>query len=99
MLLTDGAAMGRVLHVKDFVHRERSRLAKSLATFTAFKRFFFGVDVSVVSQVVLTTERLSADITVEWPFVGVGALVNEQVVRLGELAVAILANKSLLGPR
>jgi len=50
----------------------------------------------VVSKVILATERLAADVTREGPFVRVCALVNEQVVALGEVATTVLADKLLL---
>ena len=42
----------------------------------------------MVAQVILAPERLVADITFVGSLVGVGALVDEQVVGFGELALA-----------
>lgn len=41
---------------------------------------------------VLTSERLPTNITRKWPLVRVCTLVNQQVVRLGEMAATELAN-------
>jgi len=51
----------------------------------------------VVAEVILTAEGLSANVARVGPFVGVGPLVDEQIVGLGELAVAELADELLLG--
>ena len=48
---------------------------------------------------VLSPEGLAADITRVGSLVRVGPLVDQQVVRLGELPAAELADKLLLGPR
>ena len=47
---------------------------------------------------VLSPEGLVADVAREGAFVGVCPLVNQQVVGLGELALAVLADELLLGP-
>jgi len=46
----------------------------------------------VVSQVILSAERLAAHVTRVRPFVGVCALVYEQVIRLAELALTVRAD-------
>ena len=46
---------------------------------------------------ILTTEGLAANVARVRPFVGVGPLVDEQIVGFGELAVAELADELLLG--
>lgn len=45
---------------------------------------------------ILSTERFAADIAREWPFVGVRALVNLQIVTFGELSLAIFADELFL---
>lgn len=50
----------------------------------------------MISEMVLPPEGLSANVTGVWPFVGVGPLVDQEVVTFGELAVAILANELFL---
>lgn len=96
--LTNGTTVGRLLHVEDLVHCQRAGLAEALAALLTLKGLLFGVDVAVVPEMVLSTERLVADITIEGPLVSVGALMDEQVVGLGELPVAILADEPLLRP-
>lgn len=49
-------------------------------------------------EVVLTLERLAADLTREGDVVLVTALVDHQVVRLGEATLAVLADELALGP-
>lgn len=61
----------------------------------AFKWLLFGMDVPVVSQVVLPPKGLMTDITSVRPLVCVCALVDQQVVRLGEVSAAELAHKLL----
>jgi len=46
--------------------------------------------------VVLTAERLAADVTRVRPFVRVCALVDQQVVALGEVATTVLADELFL---
>lgn len=48
-------------------------------------------------QVVLSLERLAADLTRECDVIFVTALVDHQVVGLGEAALAILADELALG--
>ena len=55
--------------------------------------------VPVVPEVVLAPERLAADVARVGPLVRVRALVDQQVVGLGELAAAELADELLLGAR
>ena len=49
--------MGTLLHMEDPMDSKCPRLAKTLAAIFAFERFLFGVDVSVVSQVVLSSVK------------------------------------------
>ena len=51
----------------------------------------------MVSQMILASEGFAADIAGVGPLVRVSSLVDQQVVRLGELSVAKLTNKLLLG--
>lgn len=55
-------------------------------------------DSPVIPEVILSPERLAANITGIRPLVRVGPLVDEQIVRLGELSVAELADELFLGP-
>lgn len=77
---------------------QSSGLAEALAAFVTFERLLFGVDVSVVTKMVLPAEGLSANITIEGSLIGVGPLVDEKVVGFGELSVAVLADETFLGP-
>ncbi len=64
----------------------------------ALEGLLLGVDVPVVPQVVLTPKGLATDTTGKGPLIGVSALMDEQVVGLGELPVAELADEPLLRP-
>lgn len=57
------------------------------------------LDSPVIPQVILSPERLAADITGIGPLVRVCPLVDEQIVRLGELSIAELADELFFGPR
>ena len=84
--------------MKDLVYSQGSRLTETLLALVALERFLLRVDVPMVSEMILTSEGFAAYITRKRSFVGVGALVNQQVVGLGELTVAILADEPLFGP-
>lgn len=49
-------------------------------------------------EVILTLERLAADLARERDVILVTALVNHQVVRLGKATLAVLADELALGP-
>ena len=76
-----------------------ARLTKSFSTVGTFERFFFGVNIAVVSQVVLPSEGFSTDVTGVGSLVRVRSLVDQQVVALGELPVAEFADEPLLRSR
>ena len=79
------------------VHLKCPRLAEPLPTLLADERLLLGVGVLVVAQMVLPPEGLLADLAWVGPLVGVGALVDEQVVGLGELSTAVPADELLFG--
>ena len=97
--LTNWTTVRGLLHVEDLVNCQGSGLAEALAAFVTFEGLLFGVNVSVVSKVVLPAEGLAANITIEGSLIGVCSLMDEKVVRLGEFSVAILADEPLLWPR
>ena len=81
-----------------FVNCQRSRLTKTFSTVIALEGLVFGVYVLVISQVVLPSERLAADVTGERSFICVGSLVDQQIVAFGEFPVAKLADEPFLRP-
>ena len=97
--MADRALVRGVVHVEDFVNGQRTRLAESFAALGTLEGLFFGMDVTMIPEMVLPAESFAADITVKRPLVGVSTLVDQQVVRLGELAVAVFADETLLRPR
>lgn len=92
-----GTFVRRFLHMQRFMNSQRSRLTKSLAALLTFEGFLLGVNVSVVSQVVLSPEGLLTDVAGVRPLVRVRALVDQQIVGLGEVSPTKLANKFLFG--
>lgn len=52
----------------------------------------------MIPQMILSAEGLSAYVARVRPLVGVRPLVNQQVVALGELSIAELADELFLGP-
>ena len=74
-------------------------MAKTFSALTALEWFLLRMDVTVITKVVLPPKRLAAKVTRVRPLVRVGAFVNEEVVRLGKLSGAKLANELLLRPR
>ena len=79
------------------MHSTSAGLAESLTAAFALKWLFLEVDVAVVTKMILPSERLAADITGEGPLVRVGPLVNQQVVALAELPLAVLADVAFSG--
>jgi hypothetical protein len=51
--LTYGTHVRAVLHVEDLVHGQGARLAEAFAAVIALERLLFGVDISVITEVVL----------------------------------------------
>ena len=96
--LADRTLVWRLLHVEDLVHRQRSGLTETFPTVRTLERLFFRVNVAMVSQVILASEGFATDITGVGPLVSVSSLVDQQVVRLGELPAAELAHKLFLWP-
>lgn len=85
-----------LLQMGHFVHGQGARLAESFAAIGALERLLLRVNVTVITQMVLPAERLAADVARVRTLVGVRALVDQQVVGLGELAVAVLTDELLL---
>ena len=96
--LADGTSVRTFLHVEDLVDGQGSRLAEAFPTVVALEGLLLGVDVPVVTQVVLPPKGLATHITGKWPLIRMGPLMDEQVVGLSELPVAELANEPFLGP-
>ena len=79
-----------------FMHSEGSGLAEALVTYATLEGLVLAVDILVVTEVVLPPEGLATGVTGEGPLVCVGPLVDHEVVALGELSVAVLADVPLL---
>lgn len=75
--LSTGRALVRgILHVQDLMNGQGSGLAKSFSTFKTFEWFVFGMDVLVISQVILSSKGFAANITVKGSFISVGPFVD-----------------------
>lgn len=97
--IAHGTLVRRLLEMGDFVNGESSRLTESLAAVVALERLLFGVNVSMISQVILTTEGLATDVATVWPLIGVSSLVNQKIVGFGEMTIAVFADELLLWSR
>ena len=82
--------------MQDFVDCQCARLTEALAAFGALEGLLLGMDVTVIPQVVLPSEGLATNITVEGPLICVRPLVDQQVVGFSELALAVPADEPLL---
>lgn len=94
--IADGTFVRRLLQVRHLVNGERPRLTESFATIVALERLLFGVNVAVIAQMVLPAKSFAADVAGVGTLVGVRPLVYQQIVGLGELTIAVFANKLLL---
>ena len=99
MLVTDRTGQDDISRVYDFMSIEAPGLAETFTTICTLKRFVLGVNVSVISQMILSSKRFSAHITGKWSFICMGPLVNHKIVGFGKLTVAELTDKSFLGSR
>ena len=75
---------------------QSSGLTKSFATFKTFERFVFGMDVFMIPQVILSSERFATDITVKGSLIGVCPFVDQKVVRFGKFSLAKLTDVTFL---
>lgn len=80
------------------VYHESARLAKALAAHLTLERLLFRVHVTVISQVILSSKCLAANVARIRSLVRVGALVYEQVVGLGEVSRTKSTNVFLAFP-
>ncbi len=94
--LANGTPVRALLHVEDLVDGQGARLAEALPAVVTLEGLLLGVDVPVVPQVVLPPKGLATNVTGVWSLIGVGSLVDEQVVGLGKFPVAELADEPLL---
>ena len=78
------------------MHCQSPSLTETFPTDSTLKRLVFGVDELVVPQMVLAPKGLVADITCERPLISVRPLVDQQIVGLGELSLAVFADILLL---
>ena len=94
--VADRALVRRLLQMGHLVHGKGTRLAEAFTAIRTLEGFLLRVDVPMVAQMVLAPERLAADVARVRPLVRVRALVDQQIVRLGELSVAVLADELFL---
>lgn len=94
--IANGTFMGRFLQMRHFMHGECSRLTETFSAVVALEWFFFGVNVAMISQMILATESFAANVTAVGTLIGVSSLVNQKIVGFGELTIAILADELFL---
>lgn len=80
-----------MLLVYGLVHHQSPRLAKALAAHGTLEGLFFRVNVAMVPQMVLATERFAANVARIRTLVCVRPFVDQQIVGLGKLSRTILA--------
>jgi len=80
----------------NLVDGQGAGLAEAFAAIAALEGLVLGVDVAMIPQVILSPEGLAANVAGVGPLIRVGPLVDEEVVGLGELPVAVLADELLL---
>jgi hypothetical protein len=73
-------------------------LAEALTTVVALEGFLLGVDIPVVSQMVLPPESFPTNVTGIRPLVCVSPLMYKKIVRFGKLSIAELADEPFLWP-
>lgn len=91
-----GALVRCFFEMRHFMDSERARLTKSLATIVALEWLLFGMNVAMITQMILSTKGLSTNVTRVGTLVSVRSLVNQQVVGFGKLTIAIFADKLFL---
>jgi hypothetical protein len=94
--MADGTFVWRLLQVRDFMHGQCARLTEAFAAIVTLEGLLFGVNVAMIAKMILPPERFAADVTRVRTLVGVRSLVYQQIVRLGELSIAIFADELLL---
>ena len=81
--------------MQNFVNGQRSRLTEAFATVGAFKRLLLGMNIPVISQMILSSKCFTTNIARVRTFISVGSLVDEQIVGFGKLSVTKFTNKLL----
>lgn len=97
--IAHGTLVGRLLQVRHFMHGEGSRLTEAFAAVVALEWLLFGVNVAMVAEMILPTESLAANVAAIRSLISVRALVDQQIVALSELTIAVLADELLLWTR
>jgi len=82
--------------VKDSMDCQCSTLAEAFSAFRALERFFLGVDVPMISKMILPPECLVTNVTCVWSFISMSSLVYQKVVRFGKPSLTELADELLL---
>ena len=72
-------------------------MTEAFVAVSTLVRLIFAVDILVISQMVLSSEGFTTNITGKWSLISVSPLMDHDIVGLGELSVAIFTDESLLG--
>lgn len=78
---------------------EGARLAEAFAAVIALEGLLFGMNVAMISQMILATEGFAANVTAVRTLVSVRSFMDQKIVGFGELAIAILADELFLWAR
>lgn len=71
-------------------------MTEALSTVGTLEGFFFGVDIAVISEMILSTEGFPTDVARIGPLISMRSLVDQEVIGLGKVSVAILADELFL---
>ena len=85
--------------MSDFVNDKSPALTESFSTISALEGLILGVNIPMISQVILSSESLVANVACKGPLVSVSPLMDQEVVGLCEVPLTVFADKLLLGSR
>jgi hypothetical protein len=94
--IADWTFMWRLFQMCDFMNGECARLTESFSTIIALEWLLFGVNITMITKMILTTECFSTNVTRVRTLIGMRSLVNQKIVRLCELTITIFADELLL---
>lgn len=97
--VADVTLVGCFFQVRDLVDGQSARLAETFTAIGAFERFLFGMDVSMVSKMILPSEGFPTYVARVRSFIGMSALMNQKVVRFGKMSMAVFADELFLWTR
>jgi hypothetical protein len=88
-----------LFQMKDLVNLKGSWLTESFSTVWTFERLFLRVNVSVISQMILSSESFVTNVTSVGSLICMSPLVNQEIVWFSEMSITVFANELFLGSR